>query len=156
MSFMRLMHIKYIKYIKTPHQKSVQPVFTTAPLFCIYCHRHWMLNTGVMVKWCRMNRYLLGVDELHTLQPGGEEGLWAQDTLAPLRQHVLQLWVHWQSSGHHWEPVCALLEDESRWEFLNTLNYNQHPYGKVMVKTNNFYFIYWFSEGEKRYQGYYS
>lgn len=113
---------------------------------------HWWYGKVI----CRMNWYLLGVDETHTLQPSCEEGLWAQDTLTPLRQHVLQLWVCWQSSWHHWELVSALLEDESRWEFLNTLNYNQLQYGKVMVKTKHFYSILLIFWGGKRYQGCYS
>ncbi len=87
---------------------------------------------------CRMSWYLPGVDELHTLQPCGEEGLWAQSTLTPVRQHVLQLWVRWKISGHHWQLISVLLEDQPGWELLNTLNYNQQRRGKVIVKTNHF------------------
>ncbi len=128
--------VKPLNFHQTSWAKRVLPIFSFSTT-CV--HRlPQALNVMHSLVLCRMSWYLPGVDELHTLQPGGEEGLWAQSTLAPVRQHVLQLWVRWQSSGHHWQLISALLEDQPGWELLNTLNYSQQHHGKVIVKTNHF------------------
>ncbi len=109
--------VKPLNFHQTSWAKHVLPIFNFSTT-CV----HRMPQALNAEHWCyaELSWYLPGVDELHTLQPCGEEGLWAQSTLTPVRQHVLQLWVRWKISGHHWQLISVLLEDQPGWELLNT------------------------------------